>query len=341
MSAFKNNSLSGPFIFEEDSIEKNMWNVVLALIPSSIVALILFGPYSLYLIFGTAIFSVLLELPFTGQKFPGDGSAFVTGILLGMSLPPGVPFWLPLVGAFFAIVIAKQFFGGLGNNIFNPALAGRAIIRLSFPGYFSNWYAPFSVITTATPLAEKVSDIEIGYFSERGVIGIWDLFIGNVPGTIGETSALAILIGAVYLYIKGYIGWRIPVSYIGTAFVLSLFLGINPFFTIFSGALMLGACFMATDMVTSPAAKDSRLIFGIGCGVITMFFRQYSNGFSEGVTFAILTMNGFSYLLDYLFEGYYMGQDEKRKRVYYHLGTIVMAFIIIVLLSWLGTYIIN
>ena len=135
MSGLKSYKLAGPFIENKDTIEKNMWNVVLALIPPSIAALIFFGPYSLYLIFGTAIFSVLLELPFTGQKFPGDGSAFVTGILLGLSLPPGVPFWLPLVGAFFAIVIAKQLFGGLGNNIFNPALAGRAIIRLSFANY--------------------------------------------------------------------------------------------------------------------------------------------------------------------------------------------------------------
>ncbi len=332
-------NLAGPFIVNNDTIKKTMWNVVLALIPVSIAAIIFFGFYSFYLIFGTAIFSVLLEKPFTNQKFPGDGSAFITGMLLGLSLPPSVPFWLPLVGAFFAIIIAKHLFGGLGNNIFNPALAGRAVIRLSFASYFMEWPAPFSAVTTATPLAEKAAGYDIAFLSGEGVIGIWDLFIGNIPGTIGETSAVAILLGAAFLYYKGYIGWRIPLSFIGTAVIFSLFLGINPLFTVFSGALLLGAFFMATDMVTSPAAKDARIVYGFGCGLLTVFIRHFGVDFSGGVTFAILAMNGASYMFDAQFEGPHMGQLGKRKQFYKKLGLIILAFIIIIVLSWTGNMI--
>lgn len=337
----KSYDLAGPFIGNDDTIEKTMWNVALALIPVSIAAVVYFGFYSLYLIFGTAIFSVLLEKPVTGQKLPGDGSAFVTGMLLGLSLPPSVPFWLPLVGAFFAIIVAKQLFGGLGNNIFNPALAGRAVVRLSFASYFLEWQAPFSAVTTATPMAEKAAGYELAFFSGEGVIGIWNLFIGNIPGTIGETSALAILIGAAFLFYKGYIGWRIPLSFIGSAGILSLILGVNPLFSIFAGALLLGAFFMATDMVTSPTGKDARLVFGMGCGVLTILIRQLGVDFSGGVTFAILAMNGVSYLFDTHFEGPRIGQIKNRKQLLSKLGLIGLAFVIIILLSWFGFLVIN
>jgi len=327
-----NLELSGPHIGTDDSIEKTMWNVVLALIPAAVAAAVFFGYYALFLIFSTAVFSVLLEYPFT-RKFPGDGSAFVTGMLLGMSIPADSPFWLPLVGAFFAIIIAKQLFGGLGNNIFNPALAGRAIIRLSFASYFSSWPAPFDGITGATPLAHRAADSSYTYLNQNGLSGIWNLFSGNIPGAIGETSALALLIGAAFLYYRGYIEWRIPGAFITAVIITSALLGVNPVLSVFSGAVILGAFFMATDMVTSPAAREGRLFFGAGCGALTVLIRYFSS-YSGGVTFAILTMNGLSYLFDHLFEGFHYGQYQIRKRNYKIVGASIIAAVIIALFSY-------
>ena len=327
-----NLELSGPHIGTDDSIEKTMWNVALALIPAAAAASIFFGTYALYLIFSTAIFSVILEYPFT-KKLPGDGSAFVTGMLLGMSIPANSPFWLPLVGAFFAIIIAKQLFGGLGNNVFNPALAGRAIIRLSFAEYFAKWPAPFDAVAGATPLAQRASDSSYTYLSQNGISGLWNLFVGNIPGAIGETSALALLIGAAFLYYKGYISWRIPGSFIIGVIITSWLLGVNPLLSIFAGAVILGAFFMATDMVSSPSAKEARLAYGAGCGVLTVLIRYFSI-YSGGVTFAILTMNGLAYLFDHLFEGFHFGQYQIRKKNYKIIASAVSAAFLIIIFSY-------
>lgn len=328
--------LAGPYILNQDTIEKNMWNVALALLPAVIAASYFFGLYALYLIFAPAIFAVLLEKPITEHTFPGDGSAFVTGMLLGFSLPPDVPWWMPLLGVLLAIIIGKQLFGGLGNNVFNPALVGRGILRLSFASYFTNWPAPLTGVTTATPLEIIESDTVISYFSGEGQINLWDMFIGNIPGTVGETSALALLLGASYLFYKGYIGWRISGGYIISAAIMSVFLGINPLFTILSGALFLGAFYMATDMVTSPSSKDGRLIFGIGCGVLTVLLRAYSS-FSGGVTFAILAMNGVSYLFDTIFEGPREGQIKERKKFYQQVAVVlILSIILFFVLGWSG-----
>jgi electron transport complex protein RnfD len=329
-----NLELSGPHIGTDDSIEKTMWNVALALFPAAAAAAIFFGPYALYLIFSTAIFSVILEYPFT-KRIPGDGSAFVTGMLLGMSIPANSPFWLPLVGSFFAIIIAKQLFGGLGNNIFNPALAGRAIIRLSFAEHFAKWPAPFDAVSGATPLAQRAADSSYTYLSQNGLKGLWDLFIGNIPGAVGETSALALLIGAAFLYYKGYISWRIPGAFITAVIITSFLLGVNPLFSIFSGAIILGSFFMATDMVSSPTAKEARLFYGAGCGALTVFIRYFSS-YSGGVTFAILTMNGLSYLFDHLFEGFHFGQYQIRKQNYRIIASAIFAAAIIIIFSYLS-----
>ncbi len=330
-----NLKLSGPHIGTDDSIEKTMWNVVLALIPAVIAATIFFGYYALFLIFSTAIFSVLLEYPFT-KKLPGDGSAFVTGMLLGMSIPADSPFWLPLVGAFFAIIVAKQLFGGLGNNIFNPALAGRAVIRLSFASYFSSWPAPFDAVSRATPLAQRAADSSYTYLSQNGLNGFWNLFSGNIPGAIGETSALALLIGAAFLYYKGYISWRIPGAFITGVIITSAVIGVNPILSVFAGAVILGAFFMATDMVSSPAAKEARLFYGAGCGVLTVLIRYFSS-YSGGVTFAILTMNGLSYLFDHFFEGFHFGQYQIRKKNYKIIGAALISAGIIILFSYFAS----
>lgn len=329
-----NLELSGPHIGTNDSIEKTMWNVALALIPAAAAAAIFFGYYALFLIFSTAVFSVLLEYPFT-KKFPGDGSAFVTGMLLGMSIPANSPFWLPLVGAFFAIIVAKQLFGGLGNNIFNPALAGRAVIRLSFPALFAAWPAPFDAVSSATPLAQRAADSSYTYLSQNGISGIWNLFSGNIPGAIGETSALALLIGAAFLYYKGYISWRIPGSFITAVIITSALLGVNPILSVFAGAVILGSFFMATDMVSSPAAKEGRIAFGAGCGVLTVLIRYFSS-YSGGVTFAILTMNGLAYLFDHFFEGFHFGQYQIRQEHYKIMGAALVSALIIIVFSYLN-----
>ena len=325
--------ISGPFMFNKDTIEKNMWNVALALIPAALVSVFFFGYYAVYLILSPALTAVLIDMIFTGQSFPGDGSAFVTGMLLGFSIPANSPWWLPLLGSGLAIIVGKQLFGGLGNNVFNPALVGRAIIRISFAGLFAEWPAPFTGITAATPLAERVEPVSLSFFNIEGSYELWELFIGNIPGAVGETSAAALLLGAVFLYFKGYIGWRITGGYILSAAVFGMFLGLNPLFTIFSGALILGSCFMATDMVTSPSTKDGRLIFGIGCGILTIVMREFTE-FSGGVTFAILAMNGASYLLDNLFEGPRMGQLKQRETLYNRLLSILFFVFIFILLTW-------
>ncbi len=319
--------LAGPYVVNDDTIEKNMWYVVLALIPAVIAAIILFGFYSLYLILGTAIFSVLIEMPFTKDRGLGDGSAFLAGMLLGLTLPPSTVWWIPLVGAFLVIVIAKQLFGGIGNNIFNPALVARGILLLAWTPQLTRWEKPFEAITTATPLAEYTAGEALGIF------GYFDLFTGNIAGSIGETSALALLIGALFLYIKGYIGWRIPVSYIVSAAVMAFILGIDPLFTILSGGLLFGALYMATDMVSSPVTKDARVIYGIGCGILTVIIREYTI-YPEGITFAILLMNGASYLFDSLLEGPRFGQVELRKKSLFRLGSIILASVIFLTISY-------
>jgi electron transport complex protein RnfD len=196
---------------------------------------------------------------------------------------------MAVVGSAVAIGLGKQVFGGLGYNPFNPALIGRAFLIASFPGAMTTWISPVDGITTATPLGLlKLQGITTDYFS---------LFIGRVGGCIGETSAVAILIGAAFLLYKGYIDWRIPFSYLGTVAVLMYIFGKDPVFHLLSGGLMLGAFFMATDMVTSPITKKGRWIFGIGAGIVVVVIRIWG-GLPEGVSYSILLMNGLTPLLN-------------------------------------------
>ncbi|OGC22866.1 hypothetical protein A2310_00520, partial [candidate division WOR-1 bacterium RIFOXYB2_FULL_37_13] len=218
-----------------------------------------------------------------------DGSAVVTGLLLALILPSGLPLWIAAIGSFFAIVIAKGLFGGLGFNIFNPALAARAFLVASWPVAMTMWLKPFSTVTSATPL----------YLSKIGeaVPGYLDLFLGNRGGCLGETSVLAILIGAGILFYKKIIDWPAPIAYIGTVFILSFLLGKDPVFQIMAGGLMLGAFFMATDYVTAPVTTKGRFIFGLGCGIMTILIRFYG-GFPEGGNYSILLMNILTPLID-------------------------------------------
>ena len=320
---------SGPHIKQLDTIEKTMWNVVIALVPAIIASVYFFGTYSLYLIGAAALTCVVVEIPFHkkltgGKRLIGDGSAVVTGVILGLSLPPASPWWIPIVGGALSIIIGKQLFGGLGNNIFNPALVGRAILAISWPVYMTHWVTPFDGVTTSTPLAAASASSDY-----------LNLFIGNMPGSIGETSALALLIGAFYLYKRGYLDLRISIPYVAASAVTALIFGVDPLFTILAGSIIFGAFFIATDMVSSPSTKSGRVAYGIGCGILTVVIRVFT-AYPEGVTFAILIMNGFSHLFDTVLEGYIFGQVYKKKKKAMQVGVVVVASIIFAVVAYAG-----
>jgi len=327
---------AAPHIKQKISINSVMWQVVLALTPALLIGIFFFGIQSLFLTIYAVAASVFTEaLIQKFRKVPitiNDGSAVVTGILIAFNINSSAPWWLPVLGSIFAIAIGKQIFGGLGFNIFNPALLGRAFMMASWPTLMTagwKFTTPMNnlfqssinglnnlpsnfpeVVTSATPLrvvkalrdtTQISSDVANTVMDNlTGMNTLQDLFWGNVGGVIGEVSAAALLIGAAYLAWKHIIEWRIPVSYIGTVFVLIyVFGGINgmfsasimlPIFHILSGGLILGAFFMATDMVTSPVTKKGRLIFGMGCGALTVVIRLIG-GYPEGVSYSILLMN--------------------------------------------------
>lgn len=239
-----------------------------------------------------------------------DLSAVVTGLLLGLTLPPRLPFWMPLIGGIVAMLLGKHVFGGLGHNIFNPALVGRAVLFVSWAKYMTTSYLVnpqaavvntatvkgINAITRATPLV-AVSNARKGAAGALASQYIKPLLFGNPWGQIGEVSAALILLGMVILLAKGLIDWRIPVVYVGTVVLISWALGTNPWFAMLSGGLLFGAVFMATDYVTNPMTAWGKVIFALGCGVITVVLRFYSN-LPEGVMFAILIMNGMTPLID-------------------------------------------
>jgi len=241
-----------------------------------------------------------------------DLSAVVTGMLLAFSLPVSVPLWLPVIGAFFAIVIVKQLYGGIGKNIVNPALAARVFLFIAYPTELTTFTAPGAKLNPfAINVAKQASEVIAGATPlvdlKNGITPDADItstLIGNIPGTIGEVSATLLILTGVYLIIRGVITWHIPVTYIATVAALTFLFpagevaGLDSMLLhLFSGGLMLGAFFMATDYVTSPATKTGRIIYGIGCGLITVFIR-YFGGYPEGVSFAILIMNLFVWYLD-------------------------------------------
>src|SRR5690554_731388 len=215
-----------------------------------------------------------------------DGSALVTGVLLALSVPPTLPSWMIIIGSVVAIAIGKQAFGGLGHNVFNPALVGRAFLVASFALPMTAWTGPFDTITRATPLALGAA---------RG--NLPNLFFGAVPGSLGETSVLAILLGGIYLFYRGVLYHRITLGVLGSVVAMSLITGSNPVFELFSGSVLFGAVFMATDMVTSPVTPRGRWIFGFGVGFVIMLIRTWGS-LPEGVTYAILLMNAVTPLIN-------------------------------------------
>jgi Na+-translocating ferredoxin:NAD+ oxidoreductase subunit D len=296
-----------PHIHKQESVPWIMWTVVASLIPAGIAGVIIFGLDALWVTLVAVIAAVLTEAVseiITKKKITIlDGSAVITGVLLAFNLPSNVPLWLPVVGAIFSIVIGKQVFGGLGQNIFNPALVGRVFLMASWPRYMTTFIQPlragagYDAVASATPLAI----LKEGKISEH--IAYLDLFLGKHGGCIGEVCILALLIGAAILLIKGYISWHIPATYIITTAVFTCIFGSGRFFHgdwllhILSGGLILGAFFMATDYVATPLTVKGQLIFGIGCGLFTAIIRIWG-GYPEGVSYAILMMNAATPFID-------------------------------------------
>ena len=289
-----------PHINGSDTVPKIMLDVIIALMPALIVGVFVFGMRALIVALTCVISSAVAEYIWCRiLKKPnstGDLSAVVTGLILALNVPASLPLWMAVIGSVFAIIIVKQFFGGIGHNFMNPALGARAFLMASWALAMTRWYTPgtylplFGVpdaVTSATPLAAGSAD-KFSYLT---------LFLGNHGGCIGETSALAILIGAAYLVIRRVIRLRVPLIFIGTVAVGTwifggsggLFTG-DPLYQILSGGLMLGACFMATDYTTSPTTPKGQIVFALGCGIITVLIRIWG-GYPEGVSYSILLMN--------------------------------------------------
>ncbi len=304
---------SSPHIRDRLTVGRLMWGVIIALSPALAASIYFFGLQAVKLIAVCSSVSLVAEYIFLwlrGKSFPTEPSALLSGLLLALILPPTLPLWSAALGAVFAIIVGKQIFGGLGYNIFNPALIGRAFLAATFPVLMTTWVKPFSLaaITTATPLG-------LMKFQSQST-SLIKLFYGYVGGSLGETSALALLIGGVYLLIRRYIDWRTPLSYLGTVALLSeIFYLISPhghgtpLFSLLAGGLVLGAFFMATDPVTTPVNKLGRWIFGLGAGVVVVVIRNWG-GYPEGVMFSILLMNAFTPLLDRYIKPKVFGSKE-------------------------------
>lgn len=299
---------ASPHIRSQDSVPRIMWHVVASLAPAVVAAAWFFGISALLQI-ATAVAVALLTERATGKGGAiADGSATITGLLLALSLPAGFPLWMTALGAAFAIVFGKQIWGGLGQNVFNPALVGRAFLQAAFPVAITTWPSPGggfltlrgdlfalpfthplpNAITSATPLG-------LLKFEGKGT-ALTDLVLGTTGGSLGETAALAILLGGAWLAWRRYLNWRIPVSILVTVLVVSSVLHLvdprrpDAPFMLFSGGLMLGAVYMATDMVTSPITNTGRWAFGVGIGLLVVLIRVWG-GLPEGVMYAILFMN--------------------------------------------------
>jgi len=308
MSADKLIVTASPHIRSLDSVPRIMWHVVASLVPVVMSAAFFFGVSALLQVV-TAVAVALITERATGKGGAiADGSATITGLLLGLSLPAGFPLWMTALGAMFAIIFGKQIWGGLGQNVFNPALVGRAFLQAAFPVAITTWPAPgggflalrgdLFAIPLTHPLSNAVTSatpLGLLKFEGKGT-ALTDLVLGTTGGSVGETAGLVILAGGLYLAWRGYLNWRIPASILATVITLSTILHFfdaskpDSLFMIFSGGLMLGAVYMATDMVTSPITDRGKWVFGVGIGMLVVVIRVWG-GLPEGVMYAILFMN--------------------------------------------------
>lgn len=315
-------TMSGsPHVHDRDNVKKIMYTVVLAMLPAMAVSFYFFGLGAIMVMLTSVISCLIVE--FLIQKFliKGpvsimDGSALVTGILLAFNVPSNLPIIIIIIGAIVSIGIGKMTFGGLGKNIFNPALVGRVVLLISFPVQMTSWPKPIEsaaqltdVITGPTPLAILKEGIANGesvstVIAQNGMDNYLNFATGQMGGSMGEVSAIALLLGALFMLFRKVITWHTPVSFIFSAALFSGILWfinpeqfVDPAFHLLTGGLMLGALFMATDMVTSPMSKSGQLVFGFGCGVLTILIRVFG-AYPEGVSFAILIMNAFVPLIN-------------------------------------------
>ena len=331
MTDYKNLKLiasSSPHIRSNEDTRSIMLDVIIALLPALAWSVYCFGWKALLLTAVSVVSCVFFEWAYRKLMkkscMVGDLSAVVTGILLSFVCPVDLPWWVIIIGAFFSIVVVKQLYGGIGCNFLNPALAGRAILLASYATAMTTWTLPSSkldtVVSTATPLAimkegtvEKFTELTANY-------SVADMFIGRVGGSLGEVSALALLLGGAWLLIRKVISWHTPVAFIGTVAILTLIsapAGIDNvqymLYNVFGGGLMLGAIFMATDYATSPVTKPGQLIFGLGCGLLTCFIRRFGS-YPEGVCYSILIMNCTTWLLDKYIRPTIYGAVKKEKK---------------------------
>ena len=282
-----------PHVYAKDTTQTIMRDVLIALFPAVIASILFFGVRALLVEVVCVAVAVACEWAF--EKITNrpvtilDLSAAVTGLLLALNLPASIPLWQAMFGSFVAIIVVKQFFGGIGQNFANPAITARVIMLVAFSGAMTNWVpaafsnAPVDAVTAATPLAVIAG-------GEGELPSLLQMFLGARGGSMGETSCLALLIGGAYLIYRRVISWHTPVAFIGTVLVCTALLGQQPLYQVMAGGLFLGAIFMATDYTTSPPTPAGKLIFGLGCGLITVLIRVWGN-YPEGVSFSILLMN--------------------------------------------------
>lgn len=342
-------TVSGPFTHAQNSVQRTMALVMAALLPATVFNLYLFGWPAIFLFAVTIASCLILEafaLLLSGRRaIPtlADGSAALTGWLLAMTLPPWAPWWTGVLGAAFAILLGKQVFGGLGRNLFNPAMVARVALLVSFPVALTTWVAPHPLFWADSPGFQQALAITFGgqipdaatgatalgwvktelsrgipvFESIKEAPGLFDRILGLHAGSLGETSALLILAGGLFLIVRGVIGWHIPAAVLGTLF-LTATLGhlANParfadgFFHLTSGAAVLGAFFIATDYVTSPVSKPGQIVFGIGVGLLTWVIRCFA-GYPEGMAFAVLLMNSVTPIIDQYTRPRRFGRDRR------------------------------
>ncbi|MBP3494069.1 MAG: RnfABCDGE type electron transport complex subunit D [Oscillospiraceae bacterium] len=331
MTDYKNLKLiasSSPHIRSNEDTRSIMLDVIIAMLPALGMSIYVFGIQALVLTLISVASCLFWEWGYRKlmkkSSSIGDLSAVVTGMLLAFVCPVSLPWWAIVIGAFFSIVVVKQLYGGIGCNFLNPALAGRAILVASYASFMTQWVTPAEklpifgsaadVTTGSTPLAL----MKDGAFNELPTIR--EMFLGTIGGSLGEVSALALLLGGIYLIIRKVISWQIPVAYIATVAVVSLIsapanIGAVDYmlYSVLGGGLMLGAIFMATDYATSPVTKPGQLIFGIGCGLLTVFIRRFGS-YPEGVCYSILIMNCCTWLLDKYIKPTIYGAPKKEKK---------------------------
>lgn len=320
-----------PHVHSGDSVSKNMYGVLIALVPALLCSFVYFGLGAILVTLVSVASCVLCEWFINKYMLKRtdtsvcDGSAILTGVLLAFNLPSNLPLWIVVIGAIFAIGVVKMTFGGLGCNLFNPALAGRAFLLISFPVQMTTWPKPMmgffnlDAETGATPLALMKQAIKSGDSSilDGMPSSLLDMFTGQTGGSMGEVCEIALLIGFVYMLYKKIITWHIPVSILATVFVFAGILHFtndgypSPFMDLVSGGLMLGAIFMATDYVTSPMSKKGQLVYGVAIGFLTVVIRTWG-AYPEGMSFAILIMNAFVPLINNYFKPKRFGEVVKK-----------------------------